>query len=206
MKRKSSGMVTSIIYGNFPLMVVVVFCFLLGISLGTFTELLLSADAKESMRQFLDFHLLLSGLTGDLLGDLFLVSAAANLSLFLIILLSGLTVVGFPAALLVLLYKGAALGFSAALLMDAFDAKGVLMVLLTLLPPNLILAPALCGAAVASLRLAFDLLSDSPLQLKKNLAQRAGPFMTFQALMAILVLLGCFIESFISPLLQRLLG
>jgi len=187
-------------------MVVVVFCFLLGISLGTFTELLLSADAKESMRQFLDFHLLLSGLTGDLLGDLFLVSAAANLSLFLIILLSGLTVVGFPAALLVLLYKGAALGFSAALLMDAFDAKGVLMVLLTLLPPNLILAPALCGAAVASLRLAFDLLSDSPLQLKKNLAQRAGPFMTFQALMAILVLLGCFIESFISPLLQRLLG
>lgn len=206
MKRKSSGIVTSLIYGNFPLMVVVVFCFLLGISLGAFTELLLSSDAKESMRQFLDFHLLLSGLTGDLLSDLFLESAAANLSLFLIILLSGLTVVGFPAALLVLLYKGAALGFSAALLMDTFNAKGVLIVLLTLFPPNLILVPALCGAAVASLRLAFDLLSDSPLQLKKNLAQRAGSFMTFQAIMAILVLAGCFVESFISPLLQRLLG
>ena len=206
MKRKPSGMVTSLIYGNFPLLVVVVFCFLMGISLGAFTELLLSPEAKESMRSFLDFHLLLSGLTGKSLPDLFLVSAATNLGLLLVILLAGLTIIGFPAALLVLLYKGAALGFSAALLMDTLNARGVLLVLLTLLPPNLILVPALCGAAAASLRFSFDLLSQGPSQMKKNLSKRAGPFMIFQVIMAIAMLAGCFIEAFISPLLQQLLG
>ena len=192
MKRKPSGMVTSLIYGNFPLLVVVVFCFLMGISLGAFTELLLSPEAKESMRSFLDFHLLLSGLTGKSLPDLFLVSAATNLGLLLVILLAGLTIIGFPAALLVLLYKG--------------NARGVLLVLLTLLPPNLILVPALCGAAAASLRFSFDLLSQGPSQMKKNLSKRAGPFMIFQVIMAIAMLAGCFIEAFISPLLQQLLG
>jgi stage II sporulation protein M len=206
MKRKPSDRITSLIYGNDRLLILVFFCFVTGVALGAFTVLLLSAEAKAGMQSFLDLHFMLPEPMGDLLPDLFLVSAATNLGLLLIIILAGLTVIGFPAALLVLIYKGAALGFAAALLMDTFDAKGVLLVLLTLFPPNLILIPALWGSAVASLRLTFDLLSEGPLQIKKNLSSKAGSFLVFQIMMAILILGGCFVESFISPLLQRLLG
>ncbi len=205
MKRKPSDRITSFIYGNDLLPVLVLFCFITGVAVGAFTELLLSADAKADIQSILDFQFLLSEPMGDLLPDLFLVSAATNLGLLLIIVLAGLTIIGFPAALLALIYKGAALGFAAALLMDTFDGKGVLLVLLTLFPSNLLLIPALCGAAIASLRLAFDALS-CPSQIKKNLSERAGSFMVFQIMMAILALGGCFIESFISPLLQQLLG
>ncbi len=205
MRRGMSTAITSLVTGNFAILAAVAFCFLMGISLGAFTALLLSAEAKEGIRSFLDFNLLLSGPTGNVFPDLFLKSAFVNFGLFLIILLAGVTIIGFPAAFLALLYKGAALGFSSALLMDTLHAKGVLLVLLTLLPPNLILIPGLCGGAMASTRLALELISEGPLEIKKNLVKRAGPFLSIQGVMAALVLTGCLIESFISPLLQRLL-
>ncbi|MDI9494201.1 MAG: stage II sporulation protein M [Bacillota bacterium] len=204
MKRKPSDRITLLVYGNDRLLLLVLFCFMTGIAMGAFTELLLSDDAKENIQGFLDLHFTISGPMGDLLPDLFLASSAANLGLLLIIMLGGLTIIGFPAALLALIYKGAALGFAAALLTDTFDARGVFLVLLTLFSPNLFIIPALLGSAIASLRLAFDILACGPSQLKKNLADRAGSFMIFQTVMAALVLFGCFIESFISPLLQQL--
>jgi stage II sporulation protein M len=204
MRRRPSVIIISLLNKNLSILTIIFFSFILGISLGVFTELMLSADAKESMRDFLDLHLLLPELDGEILPDLFFKSLAVNFGLLIVILLSGLTLIGFPAALLALIYKGAALGFTSALLMDTLNAKGVLLVILTLLPPNTVLVPALCGAAAASLRLASDLLAAGPNQIKKSLQIKAGPFMAFQGLMAILILGGCFIESFISPLLQQL--
>ncbi len=205
MRRNPSTKMKSLLYGNMHLLIAVFFCFVLGISLGSFTELFLSSEAKESMWSFLDFHLLLPESTGNFIPELLVKSLATNFGLFLIILLSGITIIGFPAAPFALIYKGAALGFSAALLMDTMGARGVLLVLLTLLPANLFLIPALCCASAASLRLSFDLLSSGPLHIKKSLTGKASSFMTFQGLTAILLLVGCLVEALISPLLQQLL-
>ncbi len=185
------------------LIIIILFVILVGVSIGTFTEIMLSADAKASIRDYLNYNLVDIEWAEGLLTHMFLKSIAINLGLFLIIMLSGLTVAGFPAALLALLYKGASLGFSSALLMDTLNLKGVLFVLLTLLPPNLIIVPALCGSAILSMRFALTLLSADAFLFKKEFRNRIGSFLIVQMLMAASIIGGCFLESFIFPLLQR---
>ena len=91
MRRRPSVIIISLLNKNLSILTIIFFSFILGISLGVFTELMLSADAKESMRDFLDLHLLLPELDGEILPDLFFKSLAVNFGLLIVILLSGLT-------------------------------------------------------------------------------------------------------------------
>lgn len=193
------------ITNNISVLLAAVFCFLLGISVGIFTEMFLSPENRENIETFLSIHLFLTQLPGSELPHVFLSSIAANLILLVIITLGGLTVFGFPAAFLALIYKGAALGFSSALLIEAFDARGVFLVLVTLVPQNLIFIPAFLAAATASASLALSIISNGSGGIKKNLQISAGRLAAFNLLMSVFILGGCFIESFISPFLQRLL-
>ncbi|MDD2215574.1 MAG: stage II sporulation protein M [Eubacteriales bacterium] len=206
MKKSSSGNIISLLYQNFSVLLISLFCFLLGISVGVFTEIILSPENRESIQAFLDVHLFLSQLTGTDLPYVFLRSVASNLVLILIIAIAGLSIIGFPAALLILIYKGAALGFSATLLIDTLSFKGVLWVLLTLVPQNLILIPCYLIAAMASLSFTFSLLTSGPSAIKKCLITSIGSYLAFFFIIAVFVLGGCFVESFISPFLQQLLG
>lgn len=206
MRKTRINSIFSLIYRSIPVLVTVLFTFLLGISVGVFTEVLLSPEKRESIEGFLNLHLFLSQIPGTELPYVFLRSAASNIVLLIVITLAGLTIIGFPAALLVLLYKGAALGFSAALLIETLDFKGVLLVLLTLVPQNLILIPAFLAASMSSINLAFSMLSSGPRGIKNSLSVNAGNFIAFNLLMSVFILGGCFIESFISPFLQQLLG
>jgi stage II sporulation protein M len=206
MKKYLSGNIIAFICEKFSILITVLFCFFAGISIGVFIETLLSTENKDSIQIFLDTHLFFEQLPGNDLTHVFLESAAINLTLLLIIALGGLTIIGFPAALLVLIYKGATLGFSAALLIETLDFKGLIMVFFTLVPQNLILIPIFLAATMASLSLAFSVLSNKPSNIKKSLTKHAGNYIAFFLLLSVFVLGGCLIESFICPFLQRLIG
>lgn len=188
---------------NVRFLIVVIFFVLTGISIGAFTELLLSIDARKGIQDFMTYNLLMYHPSEGLLPQFFLKSLAVNMTLFLIILVSGLSLICFPGALLALLYKGASLGFSSTLIMDTLGGKGVLFVLLTLVPPNAVILPGLCGSSLCSLWFALTILSPSSGALKKKFLSSLVPFLTVQLLMAIIIIGGCFLEAFIFPLLQR---
>jgi stage II sporulation protein M len=188
---------------NIRLLIIVVFFILTGISMGAFTELLLSADVKSYVQDYLTYNLLMFDPQDGLLPQFFLKSMAVNMGLLLIIVLSGLSLIGFPAALLALLFKGASLGFSSTLIMDTLGGKGVLFVLITLIPPNVVIVPGLCCSALSSLGFALSLLSPASGSIRKSFSQNLGPFLTIQLLMAVFIIGGCFLEAFIFPLLQR---
>ncbi len=200
MKLQLHTLISKSEYVNHRLLTIILFCFLTGLTTGVFNEMQLSADAKVSMEDFLNSNVLSVSFKGEGLSALFLKSAATNGGLFLIILLAGVTIIGFPAALPVLAYKGAALGFASALLIDTLGAKGIFLVALKLLPPNIFLIPALCCASAASFKFGLSLLCGGRRNIKKNLALKAGPYLIFQASMGVLVLAGCLVESLISLL------
>lgn len=206
MRRTKYNSVFTLAAQNIPVLLTVIFCFLLGISAGIFTEMLLSSENRENIETFLSIHLFLTELPGSELPYVFLRSAAANIILLLIITVGGLSVIGFPAALLVLIYKGAALGFSSALLIETYDLRGIFLVLASLVPQNLILIPAFLASAMASVCFAVSMISKGSKNIKNNLRVSAGKMIAFNLLMSVFVIGGCFIESFISPFLQRLLG
>lgn len=198
MKLSKYLFIITAMHGNLKFLTAVLFSLIMGVSLGVFTEIQLSYDAKENIRQFLNSSILLSDPNDEItLTQVLLKSVATNGGIFLIILIGGILIFGFPAVFLAITYKGASLGFASALLMDTLGGKGMVLILLKLLPSNLFLVPALSLAATSSLKLSFGLLSSGPSNIKRNLQSKAGPYLIFQGIMGIIVLGGCFIESFI---------
>lgn len=181
------------------------FFFLLGISAGIFTELMMTSAEKEGMISYLDQYFLLSSPSDLAFSDIFMKSAGNNLGLLVIMLLSGITAIGFPVALAALIYKGMALGFSAALLIDSMSFKGVAIVFTSMIPQNLIIIPAIIIAGVAALNLAFHTISNRRFGIKKSLAESSGSYLFINVVLAAVILVGCFIESFLSPLLTQLI-
>lgn len=204
MNRTRSAGIKAILFRNRMITGTVLFVFSLGLSIGIFMELLLSAADRENIGLFLDSYVF-ENLAGIDLLPVFLQSIFINFGLFFIMILAGISIIGFPAILLALLYKGASLGFSSALLIDTLGVKGVFTILLTLAPQNIILLPALLIAAIASLSLAFSLLATGPKGIKKSLTSYAGNFITCYLVIGVSLFVGCLIETLISPLLQQLL-
>lgn len=181
------------------------FFFMLGISAGVFTELMMTSAEKEGMISYLDKYFLLTNPNDLAFSDIFMKSAGNNLGLLVIILISGITAFGFPVALAALIYKGMALGFSAALLIDSMSFKGIAIVFTSMIPQNLIIIPAIIIAGVAALNVAFHTISNRRFGIKKSLAESSGSYLFINAVLAAAILAGCFIESFLSPLLTRLI-
>jgi len=182
----------------------VFFFFLLGISIGTFMELMLSAQDKNELFQYLNANLFTENITS--LPQIFINSLGNNLGLLILIALSGITVIGFPVALLSVAYKGITLGFSSALLLETLSLKGIILILLTIVPQNIILIPTFLLAAACAINFARDAISARKTGIKKNLTNNAGSYLVYYILFSIVLLAGCLIESFICPILLQLIG
>lgn len=205
MRRNAGNTVSSLIMESGASFVATLFFFILGISAGIFTELMMGSTEKQGILAYLDKYLLLSTFENVTFSDIFLSSAGNNLSLLMIIILSGFTAIGFPAALVAVTYKGMALGFSAALLIDTMSYKGVALVFTSMLPQNLIIIPTILIASIAALNVAFHTISNRRLGIKKSLAESSGPYILLNIVLILAILAGCIIESFVSPLLTQLI-
>jgi stage II sporulation protein M len=205
MKRNLSKGVYNLMMASGTSFATTLFFFFFGISAGVFTELMMESGEKENIRSYLDKYFLLSDLDNVTFQDIFFTSAGNNLGFLIIIILSGLTAIGFPVVLATLIYKGMALGFSAALLIDSMSHKGVALVLTSMLPQNLIFIPVLILGGVVALNLAFYTFSNRRSGIKKSLRESSGPYFTINLILAIAIIVGCFVESAISPLLTQLI-
>ncbi|QOX63438.1 stage II sporulation protein M [Anoxybacterium hadale] len=205
MKRNTVNKASDLIMSSPASFVAALFFFVLGLSAGVFTELMMTSAEKEGMISYLDKYFFLSNPKDLAFTDIFMNSAGNNLGLLIIILLSGMAAIGFPIALAALVYKGMALGFSAALLIDSMNFKGVAIVFTSMIPQNLLIIPAMILACVAALNIAFHTISNRKFGIKKSLAESSGSYLFLNLLFAVAILGGCFIESFLSPLLTRLI-
>lgn len=205
MRRYAANKITDLFASSGASFVAALFFFVLGISAGVFTELMMENSQKETIIMYLDKYFLLNDLKSVTFSDTFFSSTANNIGLLVIIFFSGLTVIGFPVALAALIYKGMALGFSSALLIDSMSYKGIVLVFTSMIPQNLLLVPAVFIAVVAALNMAFTLFSSRRFGIKKSLAESSGPYLLLNGILLAVILVGCFIESFISPILTQLI-
>lgn len=204
-RRKYHGAGT-LAFQSAPTFLGTLFFFVLGISAGVFTELMMSAVEKESLLSFVKQQLFLPNWSRGDLPEIFIHSVGNNMGLLLIIVLSGITAIGFPAALVAMAYKGMALGFSSALLIESMDQKGFFLILAAMILPNLLLLPALLTACAASVNLAFRTLNHRRSGMKKSLAESADSYVFLNLILAAVILAGCVAESLISPFVSRLAG
>lgn len=184
---------------------IVFFFFVFGLSAGAFTEVFLedglhsqAAGYVQGLFQAADREVSSS--------HVFWNSLKSNGMLLALMAAGGITVVGFPIALLILSYKGASLGFTLALLGDTLGVRGILPSLATLLFQNLILIPMFLLFTFFTLHVALSIINARGRGGKKGAYQDGMAIYGFCFLGAsALLLAGCFVEAYFSTALLHIL-
>lgn len=175
------------------------FFFLTGIFTGLFMELTLAVEEKNSMIGYLQQYLF-SGSGAAEYPNPFFSSIVSNMLLLLICFLAGLSAFGFPLALAAFAYKGLALGYCTGLIAESLKAKGLAVILTSLLPQNLILIPAFGLACCAAVNFGLCALNRNRRQSKKNLNDISGSYVLIMLLCTAAVGLACGLEAILYPI------
>ena len=184
-----------------------IFFFLAGISAGVFLVLIMDPSEKGTVSSYLMQYFTAAD-TFEYPNPFFS-SMSSNLLLLIIITLAGLSIFGFPIALLAIMYKGMALGFSASLLIDSMALKGAFTVLITMVPQNMIIIPAFIVAVTAAEN--YGLLKIKTIgggsrssvrnnTSKKNTTNMLSSFLFLNLLLTATITVGCIIEALLFPI------
>jgi stage II sporulation protein M len=190
---------------NIAIYLTVSLIFALGIVLGVFSVRILHETQIKELKEYLDAFLL--GLNAQAVLDPLAVVKNAftqNLKLFLLLWVLGITMVGIPAAIVILCLKGFTLGFTVSFIYTQFSYGGLMFVLGAVVPQNILIIPAFLTAAVAS-------LSFSIMQVQSRLHKKSFHFWpnlwNYTAMFTILILIlfmGSLVEGYITTVFIRL--
>ncbi len=190
---------------NIAIYLTVSLIFILGIVLGVFSVRILHDTQIKELKEYLDAFLL--GLNAQAVLDPLAVVKNAftqNLKLFLLLWVLGITMVGIPAAIVILCLKGFTLGFTVSFIYTQFSYGGLMFVLGAVVPQNIVIIPAFLTAAVAS-------LSFSIMQVQSRLHKKSFHFWpnlwNYTAMFTILILIlfmGSLVEGYITTVFIRL--
>jgi stage II sporulation protein M len=176
-------------------------CFLIGVVFGATGVKSLNQDQQTALLEFVNQGL--SGLAGD-----YDPSVTASQALFkniynlLKILVLGLTVIGFPVILAIIFTRGFVLGFTVAFMIQEKAFQGVLLALLTIVPPNLIALPAYFLSAVMAINFSLYLVRGSG-QRSVPLSQYFLGYLAVSLLLGLLMTGAAIIEGYFSPFMIR---
>lgn len=184
---------------------VVFLCFLVGISVGTFTVKIVDKHQKEDLFYYLkDFFQLFynSELNNS---SVFRQSFMNNFQLLLLNWVLGTFVITAPLVLIVILFKGFVIGFTTGLLFEEFKLWGILIFVFGIFPQNIIIVPAFILSAVIALTFANSFLKQK-IQKSKGMSF-SKKYLSFSLLFGLIIIFISFasiIEAYIAPIFIRL--
>ena len=195
-----NGTMRSHMKEQLPLFVFVSVLFVMGVIFGTLMVNALSLEQKQDLAGYLSsfFHTMDQG-TGMYSGSFWRQSFAMHFKWLALIWILGLSVIGLPLILVLDFLKGVLIGFSVGYIVGQFSWHGVLFVLVSIAPQNLIIVPALILCSVTAVSFSIYLIKNRFLQRKGSVKQ---PFWSFTlltlALLGVLFGVSLF-TAYISP-------
>lgn len=185
---------------------VVVFFFILGISLGALTVSNIDIDTKSDVKAYIDNFISISRTDSVHSVEILKLSIKFNLITTGALFLAGLTYVGIIIVPMISTFRGFCLGFTVAFLTDSLGRGGFLLALVSILPQNLVYLPVLIILCVCSISLSFVVLR-SKLNRKSNEALTyIWSFGMTAVLLFFIMMGGSIIESYITPYLVKLVA
>lgn len=184
--------------------------FAVGVALGAMATGALDDTQRLELVHYVDFFL--QGLRQRAVDvdphDLFRRAVVANLRTAALIYALGLTVVGAPLCLLVLLARGFVSGFAVAFLVGHKGWTGLVLTLLAILPQHVIAVPALVVLAVAALGFAGQVVRRR--RLPGSPWRHLAAYTLTAVGCALALLAASLVEGYLAPawltLLARLAG
>jgi len=177
--------------------------FFAGVFLGNYKVPGVDGAVKTQLLSLVDQYIQ-GEMTGSFDGSRVLIQAFINQArLVLAIWFLGLTVIGLPLILGVLLLRGFSIGFTLGFLISEKAGGGVLISLLAILPQNLVYIPLLLIWGVVSINFSLQVLKGAHAGFS-GLMRRMVGYTLLMLVFLLLFLLGAIIEAYLSPWLLNL--
>ena len=192
--------------GQFWLLLLVLLFFMTGVFLGSLGAERMPGETKAQLTLYLDG--LVDGISGQLPDRLVLLreSLERNLLLSLVLWFLGLTVIGVPVVLGLVLWRGFVLGFTVGFLVEQKSWQGMLATGLGILPHNLLFLPALAAASVLAISFSIDIIRGRLTAPPGGIGGKLLVYSFYMLLAALVMGLAGVVEGVFSPSLFKLLN
>ena len=176
----------------------------IGIFLGSMTAVVMKEANAEILHQYIDQFFSAYSLQSVAKSEVFKLSLTGNIKTALIIWVSSFSVFLIPVSIVHMSSKGFSIGFSIAFLIKQFGFRGLLFGVISILPNNLILLPAVIIYTVFSINFALELRRQKQWS-GPNKMKRQMYFGSLSALLifTLVIVLCSLLEGFILPTLIR---
>lgn len=126
-----------------------------------------------------------------------------NLYIMIIIYILGLTVIGFPGVLAAVFTKGFILGFTVGFLVREKAVKGLIFALISVLPHNVLIVPAIIAGSVAALSFSGLLIKRRFQSKNMSLARELGMYTTVMMVLCLITGLAGLVETYVTPIVIK---
>ncbi len=172
--------------------------FLGGVIIGDYKVTGLTGSVKSHLLSLIDDYLK-GGINADLDNQVILFNSFLNQAKSIIaIWFLGLTVIGMPIILGVVFFKAFSLGFTIAFLVQERAVSGVMISILSILPQNLVYIPLIIIWSVVGINFSVYVARGRA----GNAVALGRALITYTMLLIVflvIVLVGAFIEAYLSP-------
>ncbi len=183
---------------NSLLYVLVIISLMIGIAAGSFTVNNITEVQKEQIINYISKFYQVAKATNLSSVQIFKQSLLNNFVTVFVLWILGATIIGIPFIFLVIGIRGFMLGFSIGILIGEFKLKGILLVLVGIVPQNVFILLGLLFISVTCINFSIYLLKNRKFSIEELFSQFISyTFMVYAGFIVILV--GSLIESYISP-------
>ncbi|MCF6459710.1 stage II sporulation protein M [Clostridium sp. Cult3] len=192
---------------NFAIYFIVAIVFAIGIITGAVTIKVLNSEQKNGIMIFINTFFRAMGNNSFENLSIFKQSLIDNFKTIGLIYITGLVIIGIPIIPVTVMFRGFALGFTVGFLVNEYGLQGFLFSILGILPQNLIIIPAILS--ISSIGMAFSMKSIKNRKFKSinnNMHWNIVNYSILILFFSIIVIIGCLIEAYISPIFLRLIS
>ena len=136
--------------------------------------------------------------------SVFYVSLSNNLKTALLMILSGLSIIGFPIILFLIFFRGFVLGFTVGFLIGQLGLQGIVLAVLSILPQNLIILPCIISIGVTSLTFSITVIKNRIRNYSEDYSQMLAGYLVINLFFGFLLMMSSLIEGYISPIFIKL--
>jgi len=190
---------------NIWIYLIIIFMFILGISLGALTvnniDDVSKTDATTYIKGFLDLT------SQNELQSAYILKQSIKFNFYftLAIFLSGLTYLGMLFIPLIVAFRGFCIGFTVAFLTENLVSNGFLLSLGSILPQNLIYVPVIIVMGAIGLNYSVLTLRNKHFKRFGTIQNLFATYALSALVLFILLIAGCIVESYITSQIIRMI-
>lgn len=177
----------------------IVMFFSMGIFFGATAARVISIDQADHLAGYFNSFLDKVAVTPISEQMYFRHSVMTNLYIMLGIYVLGLTVIGIPLVLVAVFSRGFILGFTIGFLVREKAVKGLIFALVSVLPHNILVVPAIIAGGVISLSYSAAIIKRRFFSQNPSGVRRFGLYTAVMSILCLVTAVAGFVEAYVTP-------